>query len=69
MARTGSALNGTSMVIESLDDHEMQEAVEATLAAAGVSVDEIRQQAIEGQFVSERARTAWFVVSPFLVPS
>ncbi len=54
------------MVIESADDAEMQEAVTATLAAAGVSVEELRRQAAESRFVSERARRAWFVVSPFL---
>ncbi len=54
------------MVIESADDAEMQQAVAATLAAAGVSIEELRRQAAESRFVSERARRAWFVVSPFL---
>ena len=54
------------MIVECADDSEMQDAVAATLAAAGVTVEEIRQQAVESRFVSERARRAWFVVSPFL---
>ncbi len=66
MAQPASPLHGTSMVIESADDAEMQDAVAATLAAAGVSVEELRRQAAESRFVSERARRAWFVVSPFL---
>jgi len=53
------------MVVESADDSEVQQAVAATLAAAGVTV-ELRQQAAESRFVSERARRARFVVSPFL---
>ncbi|MDA8358253.1 MAG: hypothetical protein M0Z95_18635 [Actinomycetota bacterium] len=44
----------------------MQEVVPATLGAAGVRVDELRQRAADGSFVSERARRAKFVVSPFL---
>ncbi|MDQ2729472.1 MAG: hypothetical protein M3Y91_16780 [Actinomycetota bacterium] len=66
MAKAASPLEETSMVIESADDAEMQQAVAATLAAAGVSIEELRRQAAESRFVSERARRAWFVVSPFL---
>ncbi len=54
------------MVIESADDAEMQQAVAATFPAAGVSIEELRRQAAESRFVSERARRAWLVVSPFL---
>ena len=66
MAKSASPVEETSMVIESADDAEMHQAVVATLAAAGVSVEELRRQAIESRFVSERARRAWFVVSPFI---
>lgn len=66
MAKTASATGEAPMVIESADEAEIQEAVTATLKAAGVSVDELRQQAAESHFISERARRAWFVVSPFL---
>jgi hypothetical protein len=53
-------------VIEFADDGEMAAAVTSTLAAAGVTLDDLRQQAGRSQFVSERARRAWFVVSPFV---
>ncbi len=66
MAKSASPVEETSMVIESADDAEMHQAVAATLAAAGVSVEELRRQATESRFVSERARRAWFVVSPFI---
>ncbi|MCL4414041.1 MAG: hypothetical protein M1522_04720 [Actinobacteria bacterium] len=54
------------VIIEEATDAEMQAAVAATLAAAGVTAEELRCQAAAGRFVSERARRAWFVVSPFL---
>lgn len=54
--------------IDELDDAEMAGAVAATVAAAGVTLDELRRQAPEGRFTSERARRARFVVSPFLGP-
>jgi len=66
MEKVASPVDKTSMVIESVDGVEMQQAVAATLAAAGVSVEELRRQAAASRFVSERARRAWFVVSPFL---
>jgi hypothetical protein len=69
MAKTASLVDETSVIIEPADDADMQQAVAATLAAVGVGVDELRRQAAEGRFVSERARRAWFVVSPFLVSS
>jgi hypothetical protein len=48
------------------EDSEFAAAVAATVAAAGVTLGELRYQAARGRFVSERARRAWFVVSPFL---
>lgn len=66
MGQAGTPLDEMSMVIESANDAEIQEAVTATLAAAGVSLEELRRQATESRFVSEHARRAWFVVSPFL---
>ncbi|MCL4414970.1 MAG: hypothetical protein M1522_09555 [Actinobacteria bacterium] len=66
MEKVASPVDKTSIVIESADDGEMQRAVTATLDAAGVSVEELRGQAAASRFVSERARRAWFVVSPFL---
>jgi len=59
--------DGTTQVeITVLDDFEIQAAIAATLADAGVTIEELRQQAAEGRFVSESARRAWFVVSAFL---
>jgi hypothetical protein len=45
MAKAARPVEKTSMVIESADDAEMQQAVAATSAAAGVSVEELRRQA------------------------
>lgn len=66
MAWAAGQVEATATVIESADDAEIQRAVAATLAAAGVGIEELRRQAAESRFVSERARRAWFVVSPFL---
>lgn len=66
MKTVASPVDETSMVIESIDDVEMQQAVAATLAAAGLSFEDLRRQAATSHFVSERARRAWFVVSPLL---
>ncbi len=38
------------MIVGSADDSEMQEAVAATLAAAGVTAEELRQQAVQSRF-------------------
>lgn len=67
MEKVASPADETAMIIDSVDDVDMQQAVAATLTAAGVSVDELRRQAAASRFDSERARRAWFVVSPFLV--
>lgn len=66
MVEAANPAGEAPLVIESVTDAEMQAAVAATLAAAGVSPEELRCQAAAGRFVSERARRAWFVVSPFL---
>lgn len=40
-------------------------AIAAELAAAGVrSLEELAEQAATGEFVSERARRAWFTLAP-----
>lgn len=66
MAHVAAASRARPVTVESADDAEIEEAVRATIAVAGVTLDDLRRQAAESRFVSERARRAWFVVSPFL---
>jgi len=65
MAQVASPCGST--VVDIVDDAELQQAVEATIDATGMTADELRRQAVAGRFTSERARRAWFVVSPFMV--
>lgn len=53
-------------VVELLSSEELAEAVEATVASAGLTLGELRAQAESGVFVSERARLIWWVVSCLL---
>lgn len=52
--------------VEVADDEDVKLAIEGALTSAGVTFDELRRQAVCSRFQSERARTAWFVISPFL---
>lgn len=50
--------------VEVATDQDIQAAARRTLRRAGVTVEELREQAREGRFSSERARLAWFMISP-----
>lgn len=48
--------------VEVVDDDDVRAAVSAALAQAGVTLEELRRQAAAGEFSSERARIAWFMI-------
>lgn len=50
--------------VEVATEQDILAAARRTLRRAGVTVDELREQAREGRFSSERARLAWFMISP-----
>ena len=49
-------------VHELSSETELDALISEALDEAGVGLDELRRQADEGRFQSERARRAWFVV-------
>lgn len=57
-------MNRNHARVEVATDEDIQAAARRALRRAGVTVDELRQQAREGRFSSERARLAWFMISP-----
>jgi hypothetical protein len=52
--------------VEVADEQDVNVAISRALERAGVSLDELRQQAMGSHFSSERARMAWFMISPFV---
>jgi len=52
--------------VEIADDDDVAAAVADALDAAAVTLEELRNQARVSHFRSERARMAWFVISPFI---
>lgn len=52
--------------VEVADDDDVRAAVENELQAAGVTLEALVEQAKASDFVSERARLAWFAISPFV---
>lgn len=49
--------------VEVADDDDVRAAVAVALDRAGVTIEELKRQAAESRFSSERARLAWFMVS------
>jgi hypothetical protein len=52
--------------VEFATERDVAAAVGSALSNAGVTLDQLRQQAQDSRFTSERARSAWFVISPFV---
>jgi hypothetical protein len=50
--------------VQVADDEDVRVAVQNALRGAGVTLEDLRQQAAASNFVSERARLAWFMISP-----
>jgi hypothetical protein len=53
-----------AVTVEIVGDAEVQAGVERALKSAGVSLNELAEQARASRFSSERARLVWFMVSP-----
>lgn len=51
-----------STQIEALSQEEVDAAVAAILAEEGVTLEQLREQARLGRFVTESQRRAWFVI-------
>jgi hypothetical protein len=52
--------------VQSANDEDVNEAIQRALTEAGVTLDELIEEAKVGRFSSEDARMAWWVVSPFV---
>jgi len=52
-----------SVEVQEASGDDLREAVRDALEVAGLTLDELREQARRGRFSSEDARLAWFVVS------
>ncbi len=50
--------------VEVATDEEVQRAIGRGLKRVGLTYDELRHQASEDEFSSERARRLWFMISP-----
>jgi hypothetical protein len=56
-------MDASPVIVESIDAAGIRRAVADSVAASGLSVAELRRQAADGRFTSERARRVAFVVS------
>jgi hypothetical protein len=54
-----------SVKVEWATDDDLRAAATALLADLGITLEELTEQAEAGQFSSEEARIAWFVISSF----
>jgi flavin-binding protein dodecin len=52
--------------VEFVNETDVDNAVKEALQRAHVTLEDLRQQAQASRFVSDQARTAWFVISPFV---
>ena len=48
---------------ELISEDELDVLIDETLADAGVDIGELRRQALQGRFSSEKVRRTWFVVN------
>lgn len=60
---TGMVVDDAEIVVDILTYEEAQNAIQFNLDLAGCTWEELDQQAKAGQFTSEKARRAWFIVS------
>jgi hypothetical protein len=52
--------------VQVANDRDVKAGIRKALREAGVSLDELQHQAAISHFSSERARMAWFMISPLL---
>lgn len=55
--------------VQVASDADLKRAMNKALKRAGVTLEELRQQARQGRFSSEQARLAWFAISPIVTRS
>ncbi len=55
-------MSADTELYEITDEKELDDLVAATLREAGTELDELRRQADEGRFESEKFRRTWFVI-------
>ena len=52
-----------------LSPEELEETISHTLASAGCTLDQLREEARSGEFSSESNWRLWFCISPFVEPA
>ncbi len=52
-----------------LSSEELQETINSTLARAGCTLEQLREEARSGDFSSESNWRLWFCISPFVEPT
>jgi hypothetical protein len=52
--------------VQIASDDDIDVAIGRALSSAGATLEQLRDQARRSRFASERARTAWFVISPLV---
>ena len=55
-----------SAVIFVLTDDELEETINSTLANAGCTLEQLREEARTGEFSSESNWRTWFCIAPFV---
>ena len=57
-------MQGSTDCLEVIEtEEELADVLDRAAAAAGCSIADLEIQAKEGTFASEKARTAWFIIS------
>ncbi|HXA30686.1 MAG TPA: hypothetical protein VNV87_00405 [Acidimicrobiales bacterium] len=55
-----------AVTVQEASDSDLDVAIGRALASAGISAEALKAEAAAGRFESDRARLAWFAISPFL---
>ena len=64
--RESQAEENHERLISVLDREELRETIRSTLAKAGCTLEQLRQEALSGDFSSEANWRTWFCISPFV---
>jgi hypothetical protein len=62
------ARDGVLSDVEIASSEDVRRFVEQALASLGMSLEELRRQAAQGRFASDRARLVWMAIHP-VVPA
>jgi hypothetical protein len=63
------ARDGVVSDVEIASSEDVRRFVEQALASLGVSLEELRRQAAQGRFSSNRARLVWMAIHPVVATS